>query len=141
MTLATAVLLDTNIIIDLFLLRQPFVEDANALVLLVEDGKLQASLCATSVTAVDCLLARELGKVSARAHVLRLLKTFDIAAVNRRVLQDAAESQLKDFEDAVISESAKASGIPTIITRNGKDFVGCGLRVYSPSQWLAADAI
>ena len=36
------------------------------------------------------------------------------------------------------SVSAKASGIPAIITRNGKDFVGCGLHVYSPSEWLAA---
>ena len=141
MTLATAVLLDTNVVIDLFLQRQPFAEDANTLVLLIEDGKLQASLCATTVTTVDYLLAGALGKPMARTQVLRLLKTFDIAAVNRRVLQDAAESKLKDFEDAVIAESAKASGIPTIITRNGKDFLGCGLNVYSPSQWLAASAI
>ena len=141
MTLATAVLLDTNVIIELFLQRQPFAEDANTLVLLIEDGKLQASLCATTVTTVDYLLAGALGKPMARTQVLRLLKTFDIAAVNRRVLQDAAESKLKDFEDAVIAESAKASGITTIITRNGKDFLGCGLNVYSPSQWLAASAI
>ena len=141
MTLATAVLLDTNVVIDLFLQRQPFVEDANTIVLLVEDGKLQASLCATTVTTVDYLLGSALGKAIARAQILRLLKTFDTATVNRRVLQDAADSKLKDFEDAVIAESAKASGIPTIITRNGKDFVGCGLNVYSPSQWLAASAI
>ena len=134
---ATAVLLDTNIIIDLFLQRQPFVEDANTLVLLIEDGKLQASLCANTVTTVDYLLAGVLGKQVARGHVKRLLKTFDIAPVNRAVLHNAAESTLKDFEDAVIAESAKASGIATIITRNGKDFKGCGLNVYSPSQWLA----
>ena len=141
MTVATAVLLDTNVIIDLFLQRQPFVEDANTLVLLVEDGKLQASLCATTVTTVDYLLAGALGRSMARAQILRLLKTFDIATVNRSVLQDAANSKLKDFEDAVIAESAKASGISTIITRNGKDFVGCGLNVYSPRQWLASNAI
>ena len=141
MTFATAVLLDTNVVIDLFLQRQPFVEDANTLVLLVEDGKLQASLCATTVTTVDYLLAGALGRPIARAQILRLLKTFDIATVNRSVLQDAANSKLKDFEDAVIAESAKASGISTIITRNGKDFVGCGLNVYSPRQWLAANAI
>ena len=134
-------MLDTNVIIDLFLQRQPFAEDANTLVLLIEDGKLQASLCATTVTTVDYLVASAMGKVVARSQILRLLKTFDIATVNRKVLQDAADSKLKDFEDAVIAESAKASGIPTIITRNGKDFVGCGLNVYSPSQWLAADAI
>ena len=141
MTSATAVLLDTNVIIDLFLQREPFAEDANTLVLLIEDGKLQGSLCATTVTTVDYLLSSALGKAIGRSQILRLLKTFDIATVNRRVLQDAADSKLKDFEDAVIAESAKASGIPTIITRNGRDFAGCGLNVYSPRQWLAANAI
>lgn len=132
-----AVLLDTNIIIDLFLQRQPFVEDANTLVLLIEDGKLQASLCANTLTTVDYLLAGALGKQVARGHIKRILKIFDIAPVNRAVLHNAAESTLNDFEDAVIAESAKASGIATLITRNGKDFKGCGLNVYSPSQWLA----
>lgn len=108
--------------------------------MLIEDGKLQASLCANTVTTVDYLLAGTLGKPAARGHIQRLLKTFDIALVNRRVLQDATESNLSDFEDAVIAESAKASGIQTIITRNGKDFVGFGLHVYSPSQWLAGYA-
>ena len=136
----TAVLLDTNIIIDLFLQRQPFVEDANTLVLLIEDAKLQASLCANTVTTVDYLLSGALGKLVARGHIRRLLKTFDIAPVNRAVLQDAAESKLKDFEDAVIAESAKASGISSIITRHGKDFVGCGLNVYSPGEWLVANS-
>ena len=141
MTGFSTVLLDTNIIIDVFLQRQPFAQDADSLVLLIEDGKLQASLCANTLTTVDYLLSGALGKQVAQGHIKRLLKTFDIAPVNRRVLQDAAESNLKDFEDAVITESAKASGIPTMITRNGKDFVGCGLNVYSPGEWLAAFTI
>lgn len=46
---------------------------------------------------------------------------------------------MRDFEDAVIAEAAKASGIASIITRHGQDFVGCGLQVYSPGEWLAAN--
>jgi predicted nucleic acid-binding protein len=140
MATSTAVLLDTNVIVDLLLQKQPFAEDANTLVLLIEDGLLKASLCANTVTTVDYLLASALGKPVARGHIKRLLKIFDIAPVNRSVLHDAAESSLKDFEDAVIAESAKASGITNIITRHGKDFVGCGLNVYSPDQWLAGYA-
>ena len=109
MTVSAVVLLDTNVIVDLFLQRQAFVEDANTLVLMIEDGKLQASLCANSVTTIDYLLSSALGRLVARGHIKRLLKTFDIAPVNRRVLQDAAESNLKDFEDAVIAESAGAA--------------------------------
>ena len=106
--------------------------------MLVEDGKLQASLCANSTTTADYLLYGALGKAIAHEHILRLLKTFDIAPVNRAVLHDAAQSKLKDFEHAFIVQSAIASGIPAIVTRKGKDFVGCGLNVYSSSEWLAA---
>ena len=84
-------------------------------------------------------LSGALGKAIFQEHILRLLKTFNIAPVNRAVLHDAAELNFKDFEDAAIAQSAIASGIPTIITRNAKDFVGCGLNVCSPGEWLVAN--
>ena len=138
MTAPPTVLLDSNIIINGFLQRQPFAQDADKRILLVEDGKLQTSLCANSTTTADYLLYGALGKAIAHEHIFRLLKTFDIAPVNRAVLHDAAQSKLKDFDYAVIAQSAVASGISAIITRNGNDFVGCGLNVYSPCEWLAA---
>ena len=60
-----------------------------------------------------------------------LMSLCDVADANKRVLLAALAAPMKDFEDAVIAESAKASGIPAIITRNGKNFKGCSLNVYS----------
>ena len=79
MTAPPTVLLDSNIIIDVFLKRQPFAQNADKLILLVEDGKLQASLCANSTTTADYLLYGALGKAIAHEHILRLSKIFDIA--------------------------------------------------------------
>lgn len=132
-----SVLIDTNVVLDLLLARSPFAEDANAIFLRIEDGHLQACLCATTIATIDYFVASQLGQAAAREHIARLLQTFEIAQVNRAVLHAAVNSKLKDFEDAVLAESGKAIGAQTLITRNGKDFKACGLQVYSPREWLA----
>ena len=131
------VLFDTNVVLDVLLAREPFAAASNACFLQVEDGQVSGFLGATTVTTLDYLVSSALGATKSRQHVLRLLHLFDVAHVNRAVLTAAASSTLKDFEDAVLSEAARASGVQTIITRNAKDFVGCGLGVYRPLEWLA----
>ena len=135
------VLVDTNVVIDLLVEREPYVREAVEIFQLLESGKVKASVCATTVTTVDYLATESVGTGPSRKLIDFLMALCDVADVNKRVLLAALSSPMKDFEDAVIAESAKASGIPTIITRNGKDFVDCGLNVYSPRQWLAASAI
>ena len=135
------ILLDTNVVIDLLLRREPFDLEAREVFQLIESGDTKASVCATTVTTIDYLVTKSAGTRQSHKLLGFLLALCDIADVNKRVLLAALSAPMSDFEDAVIAESAKASGITTIITRNGKDFVGCGLNVYSPSQWLASNAI
>ena len=131
------VLLDTNIVIDVLHQREPFAKEAAQILKLVEQGDIKASVCATTVTTIDYLATKFTDSAQSRKLVNFLLALCDVADVNKRVLLAALESSMTDYEDAVIAESAKSSGIRTIITRNGKDFKGSGLNVYSPSQWLA----
>ena len=132
-----SVLFDTNVVLDVLLARKPFAAASNACFLQVEDGQLRGLLGATTVTTLDYLVSSTLGAAKSRQHIQRLLNLFDVAAVNRAVLVAAATSNLKDFEDAVLAEAARACGVSAIITRNAKDFVGCGLGVYTPLEWLA----
>lgn len=132
-------LFDTNVVLDVLLARQPFAAHSNACFLQVEDGHLRGFLGATTVTTLDYLLSDALSASASanRLHMGRLLKLFDVASVNRAVLTAALESKQKDYEDAVLAEAARAAGVQAIITRNAKDFVGCGLNVYTPREWLA----
>ena len=134
-------LVDTNVVIDLLVEHEPYAREAVEIFQLLESGNVKASVCATTVTTVDYLVTKSVGAGPSRKLIGFLMAMCDVADVNKRVLLEALSSPIKDFEDAVIAESAKASGIPTIITRNGRDFVGCGLNVYSPRQWLVANAI
>lgn len=62
---------------------------------------------------------------------------FDVAAVNRPVIEGAMRSRIMDFEDAVLEQAALLVGAEVIITRNTKDFARGTLKTLDPRQYLA----
>lgn len=101
-------------------------------------GSLSGLLCATTVTAIHYLSVRVLGPPQARSEVRKLLRLFEVAPVTRAVLEEALDSPLRDFEDAVLTEAARQTGAEGIVTRNVKDFHRSPLPVYAPDELLAA---
>lgn len=135
------VLLDTNVILDLLLERPDFVKQARQICDRVESGVCHAMLCATTVTTIDYLAQKQLGRVGARAAVSALLDLYDIAAVTRATLTMALASDMPDFEDAVLAHAAHQAGARFIITRNLRDFAKSPVRAYTPTQFLALQAV
>ena len=79
------VLVDTNVVLDVLLDRQPFADAAAQVFALVEESRIEGLLCATTVTTVDYLLGQALPPEKARDALQRLLDLFEIAPVNRPV--------------------------------------------------------
>ncbi len=132
------ILFDTNIVLDLLLDHQPFVEHAQLLFDKVESNQLQGYLGATTVTTLDYLLSKTLSAKDATQIIKKLLTLFDVAAVNRLVLENALDSGFPDFEDAVLHSAAIHSGIQAIVTRDEKGFQKAKLAIYSPEALLNA---
>lgn len=135
------VLLDTNVILDLLLERPDFVKEARQICDRVEAGTCHAMLCATTLTTIDYLAQKQLGHAGARAAVTALLDLYDIAAVTRATLTTALTSEMPDFEDAVLAHAAHQAGAQAIITRNLRDFAKSPVRAYTPTQFLALQAV
>ena len=131
------VLVDTNIVLDLLLDRRPFVHDAATIFAMVERAELEGLLCATTLTTVDYLLGQSLPEAVVRISVRRLLSLFEIAAVNRVVLEAASAGPMRDFEDAVLAEAASHAGAERIITRNTSDFAESPVIALDPAEFLA----
>jgi predicted nucleic acid-binding protein len=131
------VLLDTNVIIDLLLDREPFSLAAGRLVAQVARAKLDGVLCATTVTTIHYLAARVLGAERAVAEIQKLLSLFNVAAVNRAVLEGALRARFEDFEDGVLHEAAVRCGAQAIVTRDLRHLKRSTIPVYSPDQLLA----
>ncbi len=131
------VLLDTNVILDVLIDRRPYSTDAARVLSLIEGGLLQGLLCATTITTIDYFLSQSLSRRDARRHLAQLIRVFDIAAVNRSVIEGAFASRIVDFEDAVLEQAAIKAGAQAIITKNTTDFVHATIKVLDPRQYLA----
>ncbi|MFW2177770.1 MULTISPECIES: type II toxin-antitoxin system VapC family toxin [unclassified Moraxella] len=133
----TRCVFDTNICIDFFEQRLPFEKEANELVRMVEFREIEGVICANSITTIFYLLKRSFDKQRALIAIEMLLKLFDIAPVDKRILQNAQSLKAKDFEDAVIIASAEQYQVDAIITRNTKDFQCTHLPVYTSQEAVA----
>lgn len=128
------ILLDTNIVLDVLMDRIPFADSAAALFSKVEDGTIIGYLCGTTVTTVYYLAAKVIGAPRAQEEIKKLLTLFEVAPVNRQLLESALGAGFSDFEDAVIHEAACHVGAEAIVTRNQKDFKKSKISVYSSEE-------
>lgn len=60
------VIVDTNVVLDVLLDREPFVKAAVDVFCLVEEPRIDAYLCATTITTIDYLLIQSLPASEAR---------------------------------------------------------------------------
>ena len=131
------VLFDTNIILDVLLDRKPFAEHASFLLSKVERSEINGFLCATTVTTIHYLLSKHLDKEKASISISSIVGLFEVASVNRIVIESALKSKFTDFEDSVLHESARHAGVEYIITRNIKDFKKSTIPVFTPTEFLS----
>ena len=89
-----------------------------------------------TITTVDYLLMQAMPRPDANQSLRKLLALFEIASVNRAVLEEALKSKLTDFEDAVLDQAGRLAGAKVIVTRNQKDFRHAFLRILGPDEFL-----
>jgi predicted nucleic acid-binding protein len=127
-------LLDTNIVLDVLMDRMPFSDFAVELFSKVEDGTIIGYLCGTTITTVYYLAYKTVGAPRAQEEIKKLLNLFEVAPVNRHVLESALVTGFNDFGDAVIHEAACHVGAEAIVTCNQKDFRKSRISVYSSEE-------
>ena len=131
------VLIDTNIALDVILEREPFVEAATEIFELVETGKLQGYIAATTITNIFYIVRKLKSREFALQAITRLLQGCNFCEVNHSVIQQALSLNLNDFEDGVQLACAVLNKLDAITTRNEDDFEGVELTVLSPIDLLA----
>ncbi len=131
------VLFDTNVILDILLLRKKLYEASALALSLAEKKQITGLICATAVPLIFYLIEKERGKKVAEKSLENLLNIIDIAVVDNNIIKLSLKSEFKDFEDAIIYYSAINNRADMIITRNKKDFKNSKLPVLTPEELLA----
>lgn len=129
-------LIDTNVVLDLLLDREPWAKTAATLFAEVELGRLDGYLGATTLTTIHYLATKAVGGERARRHVRSLIALCRVAPINRVVLEEALTLGFTDFEDAVLHEAARHVGADAIVTRDPGDFRKSTLRILSPRECI-----
>ena len=129
-------LLDTNVVLDVLLNREPHVATSAAVIAAIERGKAKGFLAAHAVTTIHYLATRQLRESEVRETLRTLLTLFEVAPVDGRVLKQALQSAESDFEDVLTASAAWLSGCHVIVTRDPKGFRRSAVRAYHPEAIL-----
>ena len=129
------VLIDTNIFIDFLQNRQPFASNSREVIF--QALNYEGYVAASNITDIYYLRYRQThSRRKTKKDITDLLKVFDVIDTTGIDCRNALRSDISDYEDAVMVESAKRSDIDCIVTRNTKDFKNSNIPVYTPVEFL-----
>ena len=132
----TRILLDTDVNLDFVLERQPFFVEAKEIFLQLAQNKFEAYIADITAINIYYFGRKEMGRPAALKELAKLLRLVEICSINSAILQQAINSPINDYEDAVQHECAVAENLDAIVTRNTKDFKNSFVKVYSPTEFL-----
>jgi predicted nucleic acid-binding protein len=136
----TKAFVDSDVILDVLIDRDPFNADANHVFSLAEARTLLLMTSPLCVVNAHYLLSKRIGNTNSTALLARVLELITVVDMPAHVISSAIESKVIDFEDAVQVETALNAGADAILTRNTRDFRNSPIPVLTPSQFLAAYA-
>lgn len=130
------VFIDTDVILDFMIAREPFAMDAARIFTLAEKKKI--SICTTALVFSNAYyVLRKLGPHKKVIEKLTQLSRFiDIIGLSAVAVHQALESNFGDFEDALQHFAALSENVKIIVTRNTKDYKNSELAVLTPDQYL-----
>lgn len=131
------VMIDTNIVLDVFLQREPFFHSSYEIMKQSALEKLEGFVSASAATDIFYLLRRSL-KDTARAKdsMEKLLQLVGIADSLGEDVHAAVASNMTDFEDALVAAIAERCQMSYIITRNTKDYQDSPVTALTPEEFL-----
>lgn len=131
------ILIDTNIVLDLMLRRDPFYDTAAAVLGLSKKNNVQEYISASAVTDIYYISYRQLRDKRIVMNLLKeLLTVVSVAGVSKNEILRALELDWNDFEDSVQYSVALLQGMDCMITRNLHDYEKSEIPVFLPEQAL-----
>ena len=132
------VFIDTNILLDLLLERQPWVQQASVLFSMADRKELDLLCCSLSFSTAVYLMHRlkySRKEIITKLTIVKSLCT--VTTVDSSVIDRVLQSDFSDLEDGMQYYSALAANAEMIVTRNEKDYALSNIPVLSPTEFLS----
>lgn len=132
------ILIDTNVLLDYLLEREPFFEDAKKVILSCTDEKVKGCIAAHSISNMFFILRKDYNAKERREVLLNLCKIFDVEGIDKaKLISGLTNEDFSDFEDCLQMECAKSYEADYIVTRNVSDYVTSEVKAVMPKDYLA----
>ena len=129
------VLVDTCVIVDALQDRKPFSENSKIIFYAVANKQIDGYISAKAITDIYYLTHRATHIDESTRQILKtLLGLFDILDTTAIDCRKALSSEITDYEDAVMCETAERCEVDCIVTRNEKDYRQSKIKVMSPGE-------
>jgi predicted nucleic acid-binding protein len=136
------VLIDTDVLMDLFFDRKPFARYATEIMNQCADREIQGFTRPVIICNVYYLLRKKAKHTVIVEKIKQLLTIIEIVTIDKNTVLCALNSKFRDFKDSLQNFSAMENGeIKAILTRNLKDFKKSELAIMTPETYLKGKAI
>lgn len=129
-------LFDTNIILDIALMRNPYYNDSANVFRKADNTLIFGFVTATTITDIYYIAKKDKGHKIAIDFISNLLQIIDVIGIDKEIIIGSLHTEFTDFEDAIQSIASSYNTIDYIITRNTKDFIDSEIKAISPTDFL-----
>lgn len=131
------VLFDTNVIIDAFTMRDYDYKNSRDLLLKAANKEIDGYISAKQITDIYYILRKYISDDKVKKNIISdLCSIFTVLPVLSSDIKASIHTDIKDFEDAVIEETAKVNMVQYIVTHDIEHFEKSKLVICSPHDLL-----
>ena len=130
------VFIDTDIILDVALAREPFFSSSKTILSMAENNIIIGNISSNCVANIYYILRKSGGDNKARKFILNIVKYITVIAIDHQNVLEALKSKFSDFEDALQHSSAVENRCEYIITRNIEDYKSSKIKVLLPKEFI-----
>lgn len=130
------ILVDTNIVIDALTSREPWSKNAEKIFIMAANNIVDMYITASAATDIYYLIRKYLHNTEIAKQIMgKLYSLAGILEVKEEDCVDALASPITDYEDAVVEQVARRSGMECIVTRNEKDYASGLTKIFLPEDF------
>lgn len=131
------ILVDTNVILDALLKREPYVEEAQSIITKCANQELTGYLAAHSIPNLFYVLRKSYSQQERREFIRNLCDIFYISDLTvEKILSAVDNEEFTDFEDCLQEECAVEVKADYIVTRNPADYKKSRVQIIEPSEFV-----
>jgi predicted nucleic acid-binding protein len=131
------VFIDSDIILDLLLERQPFHKHAVKLLAMISKNQITGYVSPLIFSNLYYIIRKLRSKQVAKDALKKLRILLKILPIDEKIIDQALNSDFTDFEDAIKYYTAIENKLKVLLTRNKQDYKKANILILNAEEYLA----